>query len=266
MRYFSRGLQRCYRPGPGNSVGFPALISDDRLASLSIAGILLISALVVNPVIAVLVPGFLALVLLSANGALPVRRWISLAWRLKWFFVSLIFFFGWMQPSSGSQGWVRAYPSVTGLLEVGVRIAALILIVGWIAWFTKVFDRDAQVRGLVRWLSPLRPLGLRGEVFATRLFLSLDYFEAQRSQYLAFRARVTGTRWTRLMAGRDFMVARVGDALAGIPPEGPRTVVADPGRVPMLTRSWRLCWQVGLLWLALLLTVAIRLGLNSETL
>lgn len=249
--------------GAGDCFGACPLISDDHLASLAIAGILLMSASVMNPAAAIVLPGFLALGWLGLCGTVPVRRLITLAWRLKWFFLSLLFFFGWVQPDAPAEGWERVYPSPSGLSEAGVRIAALILVVGWIAWFTEVFDRDAQIRGLVRWLGPLRPLGLRTEVFARRLFLSLDYFEIQRAQYLAFRDRVEGSRWSRLLAGKDFMISRLGDALAGTPPEGPRPVAARPGGAPVLPEPRGLLWQVGLLWLAVALALAIRLGLNE---
>jgi len=237
-----------------------ALLSADWLASLAIVGILLLSSTLVNPMAVALIPGFLVLALLAASGDCPVRRGLALAWRLKWFFLSLLFFFGWLYPGAGPWGWDRLRPSPEGLADAGVRIAALVLVVCWVAWLTAVFERSAQIRGLARCLLLLRPLGVRGEVFAQRLFLALDGFEAQRADYLEFRKRVQGSRLGLLRAGREFLVTRLDDALAGTTPQG-RQAAAPEGGVPgRLPTGGRLAWQVVLLWLAVLTATGIRLA------
>ena len=235
-------------------------ISADWLASLAIAGVLLLSSTLVNPVAVALLPGFLVLALLVVIGDCPLRRGLALAWRLKWFFLSLLFFFGWMDPGAGPWGWDRLRPSPEGLVDAGVRIGALVLVVCWVVWLTAVFERTAQIRGLARWLSLLRPLGVRAEVIAERLFLALDYFEAQRRDYLEFRLRVQGTRFGLLRAGREFLITRLDDALAGAAPEVRQASGLEGEGLRPLPTARRLVGQVLLLWLAVLLAAGIRLA------
>ncbi|TVP81481.1 MAG: hypothetical protein EA346_05200 [Thioalkalivibrio sp.] len=236
------------------------LISIDGLASLAVAGIVLMSSVLVNPMAPALVPGFLALGILTLTGACPLRRGLALAWRLKWFFLSLLFFFGWWYPGAGPWGWERLLPSPEGLSEAAMRIAALVLIVCWVAWLTGVFDRNAQIQGLARWLSLLRPLGLRGEVFANRLFLALDYFEAQRADYLEFRERIRGSRRGRLKAGREFLISGLEGALAGAAPAGRQAMPGETGTGKSQDAAGELSWQVALLWIAVLVALAIRVA------
>jgi hypothetical protein len=232
----------------------------DGLASMAIAGVLLLAVAVVNPVAPALLPGFVVLALLALRGDWPVRRGLALAWRLKWFFLSLLVFFGWLHPDSGSVGWERLLPSAGGLGDAAVRIAALVLVVCWVAWLTAVFDRGAQVRGLARWLALLRPLGLRGEVFARRMFLALDYFEAQRSEYLALRQRTHGSRWGRLKAGREFLITGLDHGLSGSAPPGYTVPAGAATTGAARAARGSLSWQVALLWLAAVAAGGIRMA------
>ncbi|MFO8003998.1 hypothetical protein [Thioalkalivibrio sp.] len=245
---------------PGHPWPILGPISADWLATLAIAGILLLSSILVHPSAIALLPGFLVLALLVAMGECPVRRGLALAWRLKWFFLSLLLFFGWMDPGAGPWGWDRLRPSPEGLGDAGVRIGALVLVVCWVAWLTAAFERTAQIRGLARWLSLLRPLGLRAEVVAERLFLALDYFEAQRRDYLEFRLRVQGTRFGLLRAGREFLITRLDAALAGASPRIRQSDAPERERLRPLPTGARLVGQVLLLWLAVLLIAGLRLA------
>ncbi|TVP92999.1 MAG: hypothetical protein EA347_01015 [Thioalkalivibrio sp.] len=231
--------------------GVPA----DLPASLAIAGVVAMSATLVNPSPAGLVPGFVVLSLLLAAGRWPLRRGLRLAWRLKWFLLSLLIFFGWLSPAADATGWGHLAPSLQGLGDAGLRIAALLSVVFWVAWLTSAFERPAQIRGLSRWLMLL---GTRGEAFARRLFLALELFETQQTEYRAFRHRVRGSRWSRLKAGREFLIERLDHALAGgagVPAAQPGT--AEPGR-PSELRDTGVLWQVALLWLAVVVAVALR--------
>jgi len=228
----------------------------DVAASLAIAGVVAMSATLVNPAPAGLAPGFLVLIVLLAAGRWPLRRGLRLAWRLKWFLLSLLVFFGWFSPEAGAAGWERALPSLQGLGDAGLRIAALLLVVFWVAWLTSAFDRQAQIRGLSRWLVLLRPLGVRGDVFARRLFLALDLFEAQQAEYRAFRKRVGGSRWGRLKAGREFLIDRLDHSLSGdAAPFGDGGGVAGG---PPDSQAAGVLWQVVLLWLAVLAAMWLR--------
>lgn len=232
----------------------------DLPASLAIAGVVALSATLVNPSPAGLVPGFLALALLLAGGHWPLRRGLRLAWRLKWFLLSLLFFFGWLTPRAGATGWGHLVPSLQGLGDAGLRIAALLSVVFWVAWLTSAFERNAQVRGLSRWL--MLPGG-RGEVFARRLFLALDLFEAQQTEYRSFRQGVRGTRWGRLKAGREFLIERLDHALSGrVETAGAETGAGEP-ELPSNARHAGMLWQVALLWLAVAAAVTLRIALPA---
>jgi len=233
--------------------GMPA----DVPASAAIAGVVVMSATLVNPSPSVLVPGFVALAVLLAAGAWPLRRGLRLAWRLKWFLFSLLFFFGWLTPGVDATGWDHLAPSPQGLGDAGLRIAALLSVVFWVAWLTSAFERPAQIRGLSRWL---KLLGGRGEAFARRLFLALELFETQRTDYRAFRHRVGGSRWSRLKAGREFLIERLDHALAArVTAPAAEAGAAEPGRSPSVGNAGAR-WQVALLWLAVVAAVALRIA------
>ena len=233
----------------------------DVAASLAIAGVVAMSATLVSPTPAGLAPGFLVLMVLLAAGRWPLRGGLRLAWRLKWFLLSLLVFFGWFSPEAGATGWERAMPSLQGLGDAGLRIAALLLVVFWVAWLTSAFDREAQIQGLSRWLILLRPLGIRGDVFARRLFLALDLFAAQLAEYRAFRQRVSGSRWGRLKAGREFLIERLDHSLSGdAAPPGEGSGLASG---PPHGQAAGVLWQVTLLWLAVLAAIGLRATLPA---
>jgi hypothetical protein len=243
---------------PGGNRRRRSAIPDDLAASFAIAGVLAMSLTLVSPAPAGLGPGFLVLMALLAAGCWPLRRGLRLAWRLKWFLLSLLIFFGWLSPGTGAAGWERAMPSAQGLGDAGLRIAALLLVVFWVAWLTSAFDRHALVQGLSRWLVLLRPLGIQGSVFARRLFLALDLFEAQEIDYRAFRQRAVGSRWGRLKAGREFLIERLDQALAaGAAPQG----AGDDGAVHQPSSTRGVYMQVFLLWMAVLASVWLRAAL-----
>lgn len=232
--------------------GMPA----DVPASLAIAGVVVMSATLVNPSPSVLMPGFVALSLLLAAGRWPLRRGLRLAWRLKWFLVSLLVFFGWLTPGAGATGWGHLAPSLQGLGDAGLRIAALLSMVFWVTWLTSAFERAEQIRGLSRWLMLL---GGRGEAFARRLFLALELFETQRTDYRAFRNRVGGSRWSRLKAGREFLIEHLDHALAArASAPAAEAGAVEPGR-PSSVRNAGVRWQVALLWLAVKAAVTLRI-------
>lgn len=228
----------------------------DVPASLAIAGVVAMSAALVNPAPAALAPGFLVLTILLVAGRWPLRRGLRLAWRLKWFLLSLVVFFGWFSPDAGATGWERAVPSPQGLGDAALRVAALLLVVFWVTWLTSAFDRGAQIQGLSAWLGLFRPFRERGEAFARRLFLALDLFEAQEAEYRAFRQRTVGSRWSRLKAGREFLIERLDQALAtdAVPPAVAGGAADHSSSGPITG----VLWQVSLLWLAVVAAIGLR--------
>jgi hypothetical protein len=234
------------------------------IAAAAIAGVVLLSSTLFHPKAQILLPGVVAL-LLVVWGGYPWRRALALIWRLKWFYLSLLVFFGWMHPSvepGPSQSWL---PSVLGLVDAGTRIGALMLLVGWVVWLTSAFERGALIAGLALWLAPLRPLGVRGDVFAGRLFLVLAEFESHHSSYREFRAaRVVG-RGDRLKAGREFLVQRLARALSGDTViEAPAVASAVTGGELRTRCSALLIGQVGLLWVAVFGSLLVRETLRGS--
>lgn len=228
------------------------------IAAAAIGGVVLLSSILFHPTVLILLPGAVAL-MAAGWGGYPWRRAWALIWRLKWFYLSLLVFFGWMHPSVAVDSSHRWLPAPEGLADAGTRIAALMLLVGWVVWLTSAFDRVTQIAGLTRWLVPLRPLGIRGEAFAGRLFLALADFESHHASYRAFRAARAGGRWDRLKAGKEFLVRQLEHALAG---DGVRDdqALASPSAeraagdrpLPLLVG------QVGLLWAAVLASLLLR--------
>lgn len=158
-----------------------------RWAAWAWVGILLISASLLMPGVGGVLAGSLALCVLALWGQLPWPAAAQRLWRLKWVFLSMGVFFGWLPhaPTAGTPdaGW---FPVWAGLAEAGLRILALALMVLWVSWLAHAFSSSAQVWGLARVLAPLRPLGVEGTLWAQRLFLTLQYFAEGQADYRAF--------------------------------------------------------------------------------
>jgi hypothetical protein len=232
------------REGCDGSAAGAGPAGDGRSAALAIAGVVLLSATLFAPAPAVLLPGWVALLLLVLAGQCPWRRWLRLAWRLKWFHLSLLIFYGLLHPGAGGSGG----EPLLGLQEAGLRIAALVMIVGWVVWWSRAFVPAAQVRGIAVWL---RPLGLRGERFARRLFLALRLYEEAGRQGRVVPAGGSGRAgWLR--AAREVLIDRLDRALdpAGMPPAVGGTT--EQGGPPVRCRACAL----GLLWVAVVASVA----------
>ena len=234
------------------------------IAAAAIAGVVLLSSVLFRPTPWILLPGAVAL-LAAGLGEYPWRRAWALIWRLKWFYLSLLVFFGWMHPSAASESSQRWMPAAEGLADAGTRIAALMLLVGWVVWLTSAFDRGTQIAGLTRWLAPLRPLGIRGEAFAGRLFLALADFESHHASYQAFRAARTGDRWGRLKAGKEFLVQQLERALAGDTSEGDRVLTGPSAHDAAGNRPLPLLvGQVSLLWAAVAASLLLREAVRGQ--
>ncbi len=173
--------------------------------------------------------------------------------RLKWFYLSLLVFYG-LWPT-GSGDWV------TGLQEAGWRIVALMLVVVLVVWLTGRFPRPALVRALGGILSgPRQVLGRWGERFARRLFLALAIFEGERSALEQRRAGLRGVRRARLAQVREWLVLRLDQALAGsgdvaadIPAE---SGIPLGGRIPKGALVW--------LWAGVVAVWCVALGTGIE--
>jgi hypothetical protein len=234
-------------------------VRPEWLAAAAVAGVVFLSSILFHPTVPILLPGLVALMFSGWGGWYPWRRALKLVWRLKWFYLSLLVFFGWMHPSVEVHTSPRWLPAVDGLADAGTRIVALMLLVGWVVWLTSAFDRGAQIAGLTRWLAPLRALGVRGDVFAGRLFLALAEFESQQANYRAFRLAHAEDRWGRLKAGKEFLVRQLERALAGGALEDASVVSAPWAEAESGNRPLPLLLgQVALLWAAVVASFLLR--------
>ena len=135
------------------------------------------------------------------------RAW-RFAVRMKWFYLSLLVFYGIWPSGSGGLA--------AGLGEAGTRVLALVLVVLLVVWLTERFSRTLLVRSLGVLLGgPRGVLGSWGERFALRLFLALEYFESDRAAIEAHRGSLAGSRRARVQAVHEWLVERLERALAG---------------------------------------------------
>ncbi|MGM0553614.1 MAG: hypothetical protein ACQETK_07440 [Pseudomonadota bacterium] len=198
-------------PGHDDTAGVPAW-----LPLFALLGVLLASAVLVSAR-----PDVVLVLAVVATGlvwpAFPWRRAWRFVARLKWFYLSLLVFYG-LWP-------VRGEDWIAGLGEAGWRILALVLVVILVVWLTDRFSRHALARALGTLLGdwPGRPPG-GGRRFARRLFLALEWFEHDRGAIEARRAALRGGWRERLLAAREWLVVRLDQALSGDAP-----VAVSPG-------------------------------------
>ena len=168
--------------------------------------------------------------------------------RLKWFYLSLVVFYGVWPTGGGDWG--------TGLQVAGWRIAALMLVVVLVVWMTGRFPRPALVRALGGILGgPRQVLGGWGERFARRLFLALAMFEGERVALEQRRAGLRGVRRARLAQVREWLVLRLDQALAGggaVTAELPAESAMISGwRIPKAALAWLWAGVAAVWWMVL---------------
>lgn len=164
-------------------------------------------ALVSAQTLVVAVTGGMAL-LLAVGSAFDWHRAGRLLLRMKWFYLSLLVFYGLWPTGSDGPG--------AGLGEAGVRILALMVVVVLVVWLTEYVARPV----LVRALGVILGAGCRSsrrwaERFAHRLFLALAYFEAEQGALRRQRRALSGTRKARIAVVREWLIVRLDQALAG---------------------------------------------------
>lgn len=218
------------RPPPGVSVLVGTAIA-------ALLAVLVASAVLVTAEPAVVLVLVLVAAGLTARPGFPWRRAGRMLWRLKWFYLSLVLFYG-LWPSGGALA--------TGLAEAGWRILALMLVVLLVVWLTERFPRAVLVQALGAVLSgPRRAFGPGGQRFAQRLFLALELFERERPLLEQRRGALVGPRRVRLAAVREWLVERLDRALAGDvgPLEGASSSAAVTATAP-----WTLIAGVVWVW------------------
>lgn len=173
------------------------------------------AVLLVSVVLATAKPDVVLAVLVGVAGLVWLgpfawRRCGRLLWRLKWFYLSLLVFFGiWPVEVQGDS-------ALMGLAEATWRIGALALVVVLVVWLTERFSRGELVWALSSLLAgPGGCLGTWGERFAQRLFLALALFESERLSVERERDALSGGWRERLQQARDGLIVRLDRALSG---------------------------------------------------
>ncbi|WP_018139346.1 MULTISPECIES: hypothetical protein [unclassified Thioalkalivibrio] len=190
------------------------------------------AVLLVSVVLATAKPAVVLAVLVGAVGLVWVgpfawRRCGRLLWRLKWFYLSLLVFFGVWPVEAGGDS------VLAGLSEAAWRIGALALVVVLVVWLTERFSRGELVWALSTLLAgPRGCFGAWGARFAQRLFLALALFESDRVNTEREREQLRGGWRERLQAARDWLIARLDRALSGeVPAPGARESHQDMDEV-----------------------------------
>ncbi|WP_018863882.1 hypothetical protein [Thioalkalivibrio sp. ARh3] len=173
------------------------------------------AVLLVSVSLATAKPVVVLAVLVGAAGLIWVgpfawRRCGRLLWRLKWFYLSLLVFFG-VWPVDA-----QVDSALSSLVEALWRIGALALVVVLVVWLTERFSRGELVRALSSFLAgPGGCFGTWGERFAQRLFLALALFESDRVDIERERGMLRGGWRERLQGARDWLIVRLDRALSG---------------------------------------------------
>ncbi len=211
-----------------------ASVPDPHAVRLGIWGLL--GVLGASAVLVTALPWVLAVIAavvlgLAAAEGLPWRRAGRLILRMKWFYLSLLVFYG-LWPTEGES-------LAAGLLEAGGRILALVLVLFLVVWLTEHFPRTVLVRSLGRLLGgPRQMLGGWGERFSGRLFLALALFESERPSVEARRAGLDGSRRNRLRAVHEWLVVQLDRALTGGGPMQPSADTQEPAAGTWLRSDW----------------------------
>lgn len=104
-----------------------------------------------------------------------VGLWLMLR-RMRWFFLSIFLIYAWFTPgepliSSMNTPWL---PTVSGVLEGGERLMALVLIIAAVHWLLLVTKRDQLISALYWLVAPVQLFGFSRQRFAVRLALTLN--------------------------------------------------------------------------------------------
>ncbi|WP_026148198.1 hypothetical protein [Thioalkalivibrio sp. HL-Eb18] len=173
------------------------------------------AVLLVSVALATAKPAVVLAVLVGAAGLVWLgpfawRRCGRLLWRLKWFYLSLLVFFGvWPVEAQGGS-------ALAGLSEAAWRIGALALVVVLVVWLTERFSREELASALSSLLAgPRGCFGAWGTRFSQRLFLALALFESDRVNTECEREQLRGGWRERLQAARDWLIVRLDRALSG---------------------------------------------------
>ena len=122
--------------------------------------------------------------------------------RLRWFWLSIVIFYGWFTPGTPLlEGGVPAawWPTQEGLTQGGIRLTALLLTVLAVQLMIATTPRSALVAALLYLARPFSYVGLDTTRFAARVALTLHAVPTAQARLAALPYRtVAGSPWTRV--------------------------------------------------------------------
>jgi len=143
--------------------------------TIKIICLLVMSAMLVSadPIRLVLVTSVLLIAFLTVGRS----YWLDvgkMVWRLKWFWLSIIFLYGWIIPGNSIfEG--GFFPSTEGI-QIGLgRIAVLLDIILAVILLLKTTAREQLIMATAQIIKPLELLNVNSRIFAYRLVLTLEY-------------------------------------------------------------------------------------------
>ena len=201
------------------------------------------SALIVGAQpIRVITAGSVLVIILLISGRRYLPDLWNMVWRLKWFWLSILVFYGWLIP--GNAAFDTAYlPSQDGIALGLIRIAVLLDIIIAVILLVRTTPRE-QLIPAITWL--LRPLGLFGiqtHVFSYRLVLTLE-IAADFDAIIKERIKALEPGTSMLQGGIDIVAGQL-VAIENVPASKTQTPIELPALA--LPQWWQWLYPVLLL-------------------
>ena len=100
---------------------------------------------------------------------------VSLARRLRWFYLSILILYLWFYPGMELFPWMgRFSPVLEGMNMAGLRITSLLIIISYSVFFISLTPRGEIISAIQFLLRPLNYLGINSDRFSLRLGLVLS--------------------------------------------------------------------------------------------
>ena len=105
----------------------------------------------------------------------PAMKAVSLARRLRWFYLSIIVLYFWFYPGIELFPWMgRFSPVLEGMNVAGLRVTSLLIIISYSVLFISLTPRGEIISAIQFFLGPLNYLGINSDRFSLRLGLVLS--------------------------------------------------------------------------------------------
>lgn len=150
-------------------------------------------------------------VLLYLGGHGHLGHAMKLLRRLRWLLVSILLVYLFFTPGQLLLPALSWGPTLEGMVQGAVRIAALALLVFAVNWLLESTEQEAFLSATLWCLSPLALTGFPHERLAVRISLTLDAVRGTREAYLenSCEQDVGGTRMSIIVQRAQRLVNRV---------------------------------------------------------